>query len=258
MSVITEHAGTKPTALITGAAQGIGLAISKRLIQDGHPVIMTDRSSTIHEAGEALRDLGPRVITAELDVSDTKQVLAIAELGGDLWSNLGILVNNAGISPKHQGQKKKVVEMDLAEWIRVIDTNLTGTFRVTQSCIPVLIANRWGRIINITSQAARTRTPVPGAHYAASKAGITGMSRILAGELANDGITVNCVAPGRIESHMTQAVASDTNADLAKQIPIGRLGLPREVAAAVAFFASRDSNYITGTTLDINGGNFML
>jgi 3-oxoacyl-[acyl-carrier protein] reductase len=84
------------------------------------------------------------------------------------------------------------------------------------------------------------------------------MSRILAGELANDGITVNCVAPGRIESHMTQAVASDTNADLAKQIPIGRLGLPREVAAAVAFFASRDSNYITGTTLDINGGNFML
>jgi NAD(P)-dependent dehydrogenase (short-subunit alcohol dehydrogenase family) len=107
MSVITEHAGTKPTALITGAAQGIGLAISKRLIQDGHPVIMTDRSSTIHEAGEALRALGPRVITAELDVSDTKQVLAIAELGGDLWSNLGILVNNAGISPKHQGQKKK-------------------------------------------------------------------------------------------------------------------------------------------------------
>jgi|UniRef100_UPI00404801A1 3-oxoacyl-[acyl-carrier protein] reductase len=258
MSTMTEHSGTKPTALITGAAQGIGLAISKRLIQDGHPVIMTDRSPTIHAAGQALRALGPKVITAELDVSDTEQVLAIAELGGDLWPNLGVLVNNAGISPKHQGQKKKVVDMDLAEWVRVIDTNLTGTFRVTQVCLPVLIANRWGRIINITSQAARTRTPVPGAHYSASKAGITGLSRILAGELANDGITVNCVAPGRIESEMTQAVASHTNADLAKNIPIGRLGLPQEVAAAVAFFASLDSNYITGTTLDINGGNFML
>lgn len=255
---MTEHSGTKPTALITGAAQGIGLAISKRLIQDGHPVIMTDRSPTIHAAGEALRALGPKVITAELDVSDTEQVLAIAELGGDLWSSLGVLVNNAGISPKHQGLKKKVIDMDLAEWIRVIDTNLTGTFRVIQACLPALIANRWGRIINITSQAARTRTPVPGAHYSASKAGITGLSRVLAGELAADGITVNCVAPGRIESQMTQAVASDTNADLAKQIPIGRLGLPQEVAAAVAFFASLDSTYITGTTLDINGGNFML
>lgn len=250
--------GAKPSALITGAAQGIGLAISQRLAQDGYPLIMTDRSPIVHEAGATLRRMGATVITGELDVSHTDQVSALAELGAALWSGLGVLVNNAGISPKHQGKKKNVAEMDLEEWIRVIDTNLTGTFRVTQACLPVMMANRWGRIINITSQAARTRTPVPGAHYSASKAGITGLSRVLAGELANCGITVNCVAPGRIESHMTQAVAGDTNADLAKLIPIGRLGTPQEVAAAVAFFASQDSTYITGTTLDVNGGNFML
>ena len=247
-----------PSALITGAAQGIGLAISERLGQEGYPLIMIDRNPIVHDAGQTLRDLGIRVITAELDVSQSDQVSQLETIGGALWSRLSVLVNNAGISPKHQGKKKNVVDMDLDEWIRVIDTNLTGTFRVTKHCLPVLMANRWGRIINITSQAARTRTPVPGAHYSASKAGITGLARVLAGEVAAWGITVNCVAPGRIESQMTQAVTTDTNADLAQLIPLGRLGTPKEVAGAVAFFASKDSTYITGTTLDINGGNFML
>lgn len=248
----------KPAALITGAARGIGFAISKRLATEGYPLVMTDCSEQIHSVGEILRSEGATVVTAQVDISQTEQVHALPGLAGALWPSLGIVVNNAGISPKHDGRKKQVDEMDLQEWIRVIDINLTGTFRVTQQCLPVMKQNRWGRVISITSQAARTRTPVPGAHYAASKAGITGFSRVLAGEVAKWGITVNCIAPGRIESDMTQAVSGAVNGELAALIPIGRLGKVEEVAGAVAFFASHDSSYITGSTLDINGGNFML
>lgn len=248
----------KPAALITGAARGIGLAISQRLAAEGFPLIMTDCSEQIHSVGETLRSEGATVVAAQVDVSQTEQVQALPDLASALWPSLGIVVNNAGISPKHDGRKKQVDEMDLQEWVRVIDINLTGTFRVTQQCLPVMKQNRWGRVISITSQAARTRTPVPGAHYAASKAGITGLSRVLAGEVAKWGITVNCIAPGRIESDMTQAVSGSVNGDLAALIPIGRLGRVAEVAGAVAFFASHDSSYITGATLDINGGNFML
>lgn len=249
---------TQTSALITGAAHGIGLAICERLAKHGHPLIMTDCDHAVHDAGQKLRAQGANVITGLVDISQTEQVVTLPKIGGELWSSLGILVNNAGISPKHNGKKKWVSEMFLDEWIKVIDTNLTGTFRVIQQCLAVMQVNGWGRIISITSQAARTRTPIPGAHYAASKAGITGLSRVLAGEVAERGITVNCVAPGRIESQMTQAIATETNAELARLIPIGRLGTPNEVADAVAFFASTNAGYITGATLDVNGGNFML
>lgn len=178
---------TRPSALITGAAQGIGLAICQRLAQQGHPLIMTDRDPAVHDAGQRLRTLGATVMTGLVDISQTDQVMTLPAVGGAIWSSLGILVNNAGISPKHDGKKKCVSDMALGEWINVIDTNLTGTFRVIQQCLAVMQANRWGRVISITSQAARTRTPVPGAHYAASKAGITGLSRVLAGEVAEWG-----------------------------------------------------------------------
>lgn len=248
----------KPSALVTGAAQGIGLTICQRLAKDGLPVIMADCSEAVFEAAAKLGARGARTLAVQLDVSQTQQVRQLPEVCGDLWPRLGVLVNNAGISPKHNGKKKLVQDMDLDEWVRVIDVNLTGTFRVVQQCLTVMKQNRWGRIINITSQAARTRTPVPGAHYSASKAGVTGLSRVLAGEVASDGVTVNCVAPGRIESDMTRAVDPSVNAALAAAIPVGRLGLPEEVAAAVSFLASQDAGYITGATIDVNGGNFML
>jgi len=248
----------RPTALVTGAARGIGLAISQRLVQDGFALVMLDASDDVHAAAQNMARQGAVVESVVMDISDGHQVALLPEKAGVLWSSLGVLVNNAGISPKHNGRKKNVDEMAIEEWIKVIDVNLTGTFRVVQQCLPVMKENRWGRIINITSQAARTRTVVPGAHYSASKAGITGLSRVLAGEVATWGVTVNCVAPGRIESQMTQAVGESVNSQVATMIPLGRLGLPNEVASAVAYLASQDSSYITGATIDVNGGAFML
>ncbi|AWQ06428.1 SDR family oxidoreductase [Bordetella bronchiseptica] len=246
------------TALVTGAARGIGLAIATRLALDGHPVIMLDASPDVEASARALAGRGLRAHGMRLDISDEQAVRDLPRQCGQWWENLAIVVNNAGISPKHEGRKRKVAEMPLDEWRRVLEVNLTGTFLVTQTCLPALIAAGWGRIIMITSQAARTRTPVPGAHYSATKSGMTGLARVLAGEVAEHGITVNCVAPGRIQSAMTAEVGGAVNASHSATVPLGRLGLPEEVAATVAFLASDGAGYTTGATIDVNGGSFML
>lgn len=261
----TSDGGHEPgpaarAALVTGAARGLGLAIARRLGQRGHPVVLADLDDEVHASAQALAAEGIDAQALRLDVADAAAVRALPEqlaAIGPHWGRLAILVNNAGISPKTDGRKRLVSEMPLDEWQRVLAVNLTGAFLVTQACLPALCARGWGRVVMVTSQAARTRTPVPGAHYAASKSGLTGLARVLAGEVAVHGVTVNCVAPGRIASAMTQAVDPATNAALAAQIPVGRLGLPEEVAAAVAFLASDGASYLTGATLDVNGGNFM-
>lgn len=244
-------------ALVTGAARGLGLAISARLARDGHKVAMLDLDPGVEGAAKALRDAGHQARSVRLDIADEAAMQALPKHLGDWWPKLAILVNNAGISPKHEGRKCEVADLSLAEWRHVVDVNLTGTFLVTRACIPALKKHGWGRIVMITSQAARTRTPVPGAHYQATKSGMAGLARVLAAELAPFGVTVNCVAPGRIESDMTQAVGGELNAQLAAAIPAGRLGRPGEVAAAVAWFVSRDASYSTGAVIDVNGGNFM-
>lgn len=253
-----KYSPEKPVAVVTGAARGIGLAISHRLAQAGHPLIVLDASDQIHQASRTLCELDVPVQSLQIDISNPAHVDSLPDRAGSLWLSVGVLVNNAGISPKQNGRKKHVHEMPVEEWLQVIDVNLTGTFRMMQQCLTVMKQNRWGRIVSITSQAARTRTVVPGAHYAASKAGITALSRVLAGEVASWGITVNCVAPGRIESEMTKEVGKDVNAQVVNSIPIGRLGAPDEVASAVAFLASKESSYVTGATIDVNGGAFML
>lgn len=247
-------------ALVTGAARGLGYAIAHKLGRLGHPVVLADVNPAVEDSAAQLRQAGIAAQALQLDVADETAVRALpARLAamGPHWDRLAILVNNAGISPKTQGKKRLVAEMPTDEWQRVMAINLTGAFLVTQTCLPALCAHGWGRIVMVTSQAARTRTPVPGAHYAASKAGLTGLARVLAGEVAYRGVTVNCVAPGRIASDMTAAVDPHTNATLAELIPIGRLGQPEEVAAAVAFLVSDGASYLTGASLDVNGGNFM-
>ncbi|MDE2606143.1 MAG: SDR family oxidoreductase [Burkholderiales bacterium] len=244
-------------ALVTGAARGLGRAISERLAREGHPVVLADLDPEVENTARTLRESGAQARAVCLDIADEAAVATLPQRLGDWWQRLAILVNNAGISPKHEGRKREVADMSLQEWRRVIDVNLTGAFLVTRQCIPALKAHGWGRVVMITSQAARTRTPVPGAHYQASKSGLTGLARVLAAELAPFGVTVNCVAPGRVESEMTRAVGGEVNAQLAAVIPAGRLGRPEEVAAAVAYFVARDAGYCTGAVLDVNGGNFM-
>ncbi len=249
--------GTGRVALVTGAARGLGFAIAEKLAGDGHRVVLADASAAVEQAAERLLARGLPVRSVLLDVTDEAALAQLQDRVSDWWEDLSILVNNAGISPKFEGRKRPVASMPGEEWRRVLAVNLTGAFLVTQRCLPALCSRGWGRIVMITSQAARTRTPIPGAHYAASKAGLTGFARVLAAEVAEHGVTVNCVAPGRIASDMTAATDAGVNAALSAAIPAGRLGRPDEVAAAVAFLASDGSSYLTGASLDVNGGSFM-
>ena len=243
--------------LVTGAARGLGYAIAQRLGSMGHPVVLADSNPSVIQSATRLHESGIKARPVLLDIADEAAVRTLPDLVGDWWGCLSILVNNAGISPKSDGRKRRIAEMPSDEWRQVIAVNLTGAFLVTQTCLAPLCARGWGRIVIITSQAARTRTPVPGAHYAASKAGLTGFARVLAAEVASYGVTVNCVAPGRIASEMTSATATATNAALAASIPAGRMGRPDEVAATVAFLVTEEASYLTGASLDVNGGSFM-
>ncbi len=244
-------------ALVTGGCGRIGRAIGKRLAQAGHRIVLVDVAPTVHAAAQELIDLSLDARAVQIDITDSKAVQELPSHLGDWWEHLSILVNNAGISPKTDGGKRHVIDMPLSEWNSVMAVNLTGTFLVTHTCLQAMRHRTWGRIIMIASQAARTRTVVPGAHYQASKAGMVGFARVLAAEVAPYGITVNCVAPGRVESDMTDAVDDNTNRNLANAIPLARMGTPEEVAAAVAYLASEEASYSTGAIIDVNGGSFM-
>lgn len=244
-------------ALVTGAARGIGAGIAKRLAEAGYPVVLSDLADAAEETAEALRAAGHDARAIRLDVSDPAEVGALPQALGTDWPRLGIVVNNAGISPKREGRRRPVSEMPLDEWRRVLDVNLTGAFLVSQACIPPLRARGWGRIIMITSQAARTKSMVAGAHYAASKTGLMGFARSLAGELGPHGITVNSIAPGRIETPMASGAAVGLNEAFLANVPLGRFGTPGDVGEVAAFLASDAAGYLNGATIDVGGGSFM-
>lgn len=247
------------TVIVTGAARGIGLAIAGRFLREQARVVLSDTSAEgLEEALETLCAHSSRVRTVVADVSRDEDVAHLVERTRQHFGAVSVLVNNAGISPKHDGVKAPVAAMDVEEWKRVLDVNLTGAFRCTRACLPDMHAARWGRIVNIASQAGRTRSDIAGAHYAASKAGMMALARTVAGEAGTAGVTVNSVAPGRIDTPMAQAAGSAVNASYLQRIPVGRLGTVDDVAAAVAFLASDEAGFITGVTLDVNGGSFMI
>jgi 3-oxoacyl-[acyl-carrier protein] reductase len=165
-----------------------------------------------------------------------------------------ILVNNAGISPKHAGGKLLTIDTPLSEWQEVMRINLKGPFLLARACIPLMRIGGWGRIVTMSSLAGRTGSRLPTTSYAASKAGVIGLSRVLAEEGGRDGITVNCVAPGRIATPMSNESGADVQREYAARVPVGRLGVPEDIAAAVAFLCSEAASNITGATLDVNGG----
>lgn len=238
-------------ALVTGASGGIGGAIARALHARGAAVAL---SGTRREALDALAgELGPRVAVAPCDLADPAATAAlVGEAEAALGAGIDILVNNAGLTRDNLAMRMKDEEWDL-----VLQVNLAAGFRLIRAGLRGMMKRRWGRIVSITSVVGTTGNPGQ-ANYAASKAGLTGLSKSLAQEVASRGITVNCVAPGFIETAMTAALDETQQQRILAAIPAGRMGRPEDVACCVVFLASDESAYITGQTLHVNGGMAMI
>lgn len=243
-------------AIVTGAAQGIGRGVAERLAGLGHHVALFDRDADrLESARAAIAAAGGDVSAFVGDVASQASTEAVVRTVESEKGRLDIVINNAGISPSHDGRSIDIEEIDLAEWDRVIAVNLTGTFLMCRAALPLMKRGRWGRIVNFSSQGGRTRSLLSGAHYAATKAGLIGFTRILAGQAGRHGITANCIAPGRIDTEQSRSFG-DTDTYLA-QMPAGRFGEPADIAAGVEYLVSPAAGFVTGTILDINGGFFM-
>ena len=241
---------TQRIALVTGASRGIGQAIAKRLANEGYLVIGTATSEKGAAAvNDYLQELGGagRV----LNVQDTEQINQLFDSIEKEFGNVQVLVNNAGIT-----QDGLLMRMDDNAWERVLDVNLTSVFRTSKRAIKGMMKARQGRIINITSVVAAMGNAGQ-TNYTASKAGIEGFTRSLAREIGSRQITVNCVAPGFIDTDMTSELNEALIQSMLNAVPLARLGKPQDIAAAVNFLASEEAGYITGTVLDVNGGMYM-
>jgi 3-oxoacyl-[acyl-carrier protein] reductase len=240
---------TGRTALVTGASGGIGGAIARQLHRQGARVVLTGRRQDALEALAA--DLGERVAVESADLASpgaAERLIELVESG----EGLDILVNNAGLTRDNLALRLKD-----DDWQMVLDVNLSAGFRLIRSSLRGMMKRRFGRIISITSVVAVTGNPGQ-ANYAAAKAGLIGMTKALAAEVASRGITVNCVAPGMIETAMTDALSEAQRAQLLGRIPAGHLGSGADVAAAVVYLASVEASYVTGQTLHVNGGMTMV
>ncbi|WP_305968454.1 MULTISPECIES: 3-oxoacyl-ACP reductase FabG [unclassified Mameliella] len=241
---------TGKSALITGASGGIGGAIAKALHGAGANVGL---SGTRVEPLEALAaELGERAFVLPCKLDDAEAVAALPKQAAEAMGSVDILVNNAGIT-----RDNLFMRMSDDEWQSVLDVNLTATFKLCKGVMRGMMKSRWGRIVNISSVVGATGNPGQG-NYAAAKAGMVGMSKSLAYEVASRGITVNAVAPGFIETAMTDKLTDDQKSAILTQIPTGRMGTPEEIAASVLYLASPEAAYVTGTTLHVNGGMAML
>jgi 3-oxoacyl-[acyl-carrier protein] reductase len=245
-------------AAVTGAAGGLGLGIAQRLARAGYQVVAIDRAATqLEQTMQPLRDEGLKVQAVVLDIANEEAVRQMVADVDARYGRFDILVNNAGIHPKINGERNSFLKMTTPQWNEVIGINLTAAFVLCREVAPLMRRQQWGRIVNMSSRAGRTLVETAGVHYAAAKAGMIGMTRIIASEVASDGITVNCIAPGRIESPMTSQGSSAQRAMLVGRIPVGRIGTPDEIGHVVEFLVSEDSGYLTGTVIDVNGGTFM-
>lgn len=240
-------------AIVTGAGRGIGRAIALSLARAGADVVVNSVTSANAEGvAEEVRMLGRRAVAVAADVSDWDAVGKMVSTAQSVLGGLEILINNAGVI-----RRGTLETMTLHDWHEVIAVNLTGTFYCCRAAAPLLKSGGWGRIINIASIAGKIGdiTSAPG--YASAKAGVIALTKSLARELAPFGVTVNAVAPHAVETEMSSQWSAQTRAAIVSGIPVGRLATPEEVAAAVTFLASPEAGFITGETLDVNGGAWM-
>ncbi len=241
---------TGKNALITGASGGIGGAIAKALYEAGANVAL---SGTRVEPLKALAAyLGERAYVLPCNLSDVESVEALPKQAIEAMGGIDILVNNAGIT-----RDQIFMRMKDEDWAQVLEVNLTSTMRLCRGVMRPMMKSRWGRIINISSIVGTTGNPGQ-ANYAASKAGMVGMSKSIAYEVASRGITVNAVAPGFIATAMTEGLSDDQKGKINAQIPAARMGTPEEIASAVLYLASKEAGYITGSTMHVNGGMAMI
>ncbi|WP_051101797.1 3-oxoacyl-ACP reductase FabG [Solimonas variicoloris] len=236
----------REVALVTGASRGIGAAIAARLARDGAKVYGTATS----EAGAAKISEALAPYGGEGRVLDVRDPAAIESLL-DAIGTLSILVNNAGVT-----RDTLMLRMKDEDWAQVLDTDLTSVFRLSRAVLRGMMKARYGRIVSIGSVVGSMGNPGQ-ANYCAAKAGLIGFSKSLAQEIGSRGITVNVVAPGFIDTDMTKSLSEDVRKGLMERVPVQRLGAPEDIAAAVAYLASREAGYVTGTTLHVNGGLYM-
>jgi 3-oxoacyl-[acyl-carrier protein] reductase len=239
-------------AVVTGASRGIGRAIALELGRQGATVIGTATAESGSQAiDHYLRDAGVNGFGAVLNVNDAAQIESVLKTTNDKFGDIAILVNNAGIT-----RDNLLARMKDEEWDNIIETDLKSVFRLSRAVLRQMMRMRYGRIINISSIVGTTGN-IGQSNYAAAKAGVFGFSKSLSREVASRNITVNCIAPGFIETDMTRSLTEKQRQVLLQQVPLGRLGTPEEVASVVAFVASPAASYITGSTFHVNGGMYM-
>ena len=238
------------TALITGAGRGIGKTIALKLAKCGADIVMVDMNPEVAEVLLEVELLGRKCLTFEADVTDFNAIEAMVKKIIEELGSIHILVNNAGIT-----QDNLFMRMKPEQWTKVIDVNLHGVFNVTKAVIRPMVKQRMGKIINISSVVGFTGNPGQ-VNYSSTKSALVGFTKSLAREVGARGVTVNAVAPGFIDTAMTQALNESQQEVILQQIPLGRMGGPADIANAVAFLVSEDASYITGTILHVNGGMY--
>ena len=243
---------TGRVVIITGAARGLGRAAAQRFHERGASVAVNVRDAARAEAAAA--DLGDRALAVAGDIASEGMAESIVLRALDRFGRVDVLVNNAAVA-----HSTRFLDISRAEWRETLETNLTAPFLLMQAVAPMMKAQRYGRIVNISSRAGRMVSTLAGAHYTASKAGLLGLTRAAAKELGPFGITVNAVCPGLIDTELTQSNATPARlAQIAAAYPVPRLGTAREVADLICFAASEAAGYITGASFDINGGDLMM
>lgn len=245
-------------ALITGSSRGIGKEIAVLFAKEGATVIINGlNSDNVAMTVNELREKGYKAEGSTFDTTDRQTIFLETKRLAEKYGDISILVNNAGISPKKNGRKVPIKDMEFGEWAKVLDVNINGVFNCCQAVIPGMITMERGKIINMTSAFAKRYNSIAPAHYVTTKAAVIGLTHALCGELAGYGINCNAIAPGRAWTEMTRFAPKEINDGFMKEIPSNRFAETSDIAYAALYLASEESSYVNGATIDVNGGFLM-